>query len=89
MCEIGAVCPNCGQRNLDGDESSCITLEGMAYREYRCSRCTATITVTAPSGLPRPVRARRTHLQTDASPWGRWRAGGGVTATLPGDEEAP
>jgi predicted RNA-binding Zn-ribbon protein involved in translation (DUF1610 family) len=45
MCECHAACPNCGQVNLDEDESFCMTLDGIASREYHCHECGALITV--------------------------------------------
>jgi hypothetical protein len=77
MCEIGAVCPNCGQQDLDSDERSCITLDGAAYREYRCRCCRALVNVEVPVLPPPGPRIR--------SVWGQWITGGRVTVALPGD----
>lgn len=78
MCEIGATCPNCGQVDLDSDETSCMIFAGMAYREYRCRACRALITVEVASTEPEPV-------PSTVSVWGRWALGGRQTALLPGD----
>ena len=46
MCEAHAICPNCGQPDLDEDEKRCLTWNGIATREYRCHSCDAQVTVT-------------------------------------------
>jgi predicted RNA-binding Zn-ribbon protein involved in translation (DUF1610 family) len=59
MCEIGSFCPNCGNPSLDEDETSCITLEGIAYREYHCRVCDAHIQVRARlTKMPAPRRGQ-------------------------------
>jgi DNA-directed RNA polymerase subunit RPC12/RpoP len=50
MCEVHAHCPNCGQPNLDADEAGCRLTSDVVngqrfWREYRCSRCDARVTV--------------------------------------------
>lgn len=54
MCEVKAHCPNCGQPDLDADETRCTAVDSVAFhatifREYHCHQCRAVILVQVPA----------------------------------------